>query len=1217
MRRLCLVPLFVLLASPVWAEDFYFTQAGAGTQSGDSCPNALPASFFNTAANWSLTVPDVGKINPGDTAHICGTWTGVANDNFLRFQGSGTAGNVISLVFETGAILEAPYFAFGSFGTNGGAIDLKAKSHILVDGGATCGVVSGVEVPIGSCNGIIRNTDNGTNLTYKGTSDAGNVGKSQGIYNFSGTPTDVEIRNVVMDLYRRVDPNSNDIDPVTPGIQFACGTNCFDGRFVYGIYFDRSAVSDILVHHNRVEHAMHTIQFNMEGVNGDNVQIYNNYVSDQSWGITIGGYGDNTFTTNIQIHDNEVSDWHNWITHSNVFHSNGIFMFHNCPMVVNNQERRCGIGDASSNIYNNYVHGTLYSPDGTLGSPSGLIQASTNSLFNIFNNRLHVPANGAAFNIYILGCDIWPKDPTNNCGGGIKVFNNTVVVESGSSKASPCIYVTGNGTTPHTVKNNLCVNSRPLFSIEPIFATAGGCTELFTDDGIFISDYNLAYQSPSGYWIADNYCGPATSKTLTQWQGAPWLQDVNSVIGNPNLDANDRLQTGSAAVGVGVNLTSLGITALNTDADGNARHATNQWDIGAFNLVVEPPAQTAEDIYIAPAAAGTDSGENCANAHGAPFFNDDTKWSAEVGMINAGDTVHVCDTWTGGDAAQLLSFQGSGESGNPITLVFETGAVMQPSYCAPTGCINYNGNSYILIDGGTTCGIVTKWTTTTCNGHIQNYAVGSVTRTCPNSLACVALASSVISVGIGNSTGTPTNNTVRNMKLGPFYTRDAADTTSNGMGTACLSVQAGFTEQMPLDQSICTGVARGYYITLAGTLPGNLSGYTLSHVSFSDQCRAVDVSANSTGGDVSVSISDSEITDWDKWAPSSGCSTFTTALFNGSALQQSVGRVLFSAANNYFHGDMTGGVVTSSQWGLLACGTNCILTGFNNRLVSTCTGATPTRTCSPAIKLNSVGPGGHQLYQNTIHGAGAGVTLLITGTLTANPIFKNNVVYNMGSGVSITPNNQSLTSNYNNMNLVTADWITLDTAGTPVSKTLAQWQASPYLQDLTSATGDPLLDANDLLQAGSPAINTGVNLTDAMSGINVDAANVARPSLGAWDMGAFDDVGVGGTITAPVGVRLANTNPITIIWAPNTEALLAGYRIYERTDAGAYGARIKDITPASAAAAHSPVTRYIRRVLTPGITWWAVTAFDSNGVESDFSQVSTNVTGLAARGARQ
>ena len=53
-------------------------------------------------------------------------------------------------------------------------------------------------------------------------------------------------------------------------------------------------------------------------------------------------------------------------------------------------------------------------------------------------------------------------------------------------------------------------------------------------------------------------------------------------------------------------------------------------------------------------------------------------------------------------------------------------------------------------------------------------------------------------------------------------------------------------------------------------------------------------------------------------------------------------------------------------------------------------------------------------------------------------------------------------------------------------------------------TGNPNLTVNLKLTAGSPAIGTAANLTSlSIAGLDSDRAGVARPSTGAWDIGAY------------------------------------------------------------------------------------------------------------------
>ena len=534
MKKLLFVLFVCLMPAFAHAEDLYVAQTAIGADTGTNCANAHAAIWFNTAANWGA---GAGKISAGDTAHICGVWTGASNSTLLTFQTGGTAGNVITLTFETGALLQAPYFA-----QVGGAINLNAKSHLLIDGGATCGTVNGRAVSIGACNGTIKNTANGTNLANQQGSTA--------IYS-SGNPTDIEIRDLVISLYLRVDSHNNE--------------SAADGGHDWGIWFDHSGFTDVRVHHNNIQHTSRAVVLDFEGASCSNLQVYNNYVADMGWGLAVTGFGDGTACQNIQIHDNEITNWDNWVSPSGAFHANGIILFNGCTGDTNN----CSVGDTSSNLYNNYVHGDL--SGGFIGSsPSGLISPQDHSVgFNIFNNRLTCPVGSLSCGgaVYWLGCDY---GGSRACGGGGMVYNNTINMVGGN-----CVLV--DTVVAVTVKNNVLT---------------GGCNGIIMlrDNWTqIVSDYNDGYSLNNNNWVCNNAStGPPTCLTLAQFQVAPYSQDLHSTNQNPSLDSESRLQTGSAAIGTGTNLTSLGIVALNVDANGTPRLVTGAWDVGAFEFIASP-----------------------------------------------------------------------------------------------------------------------------------------------------------------------------------------------------------------------------------------------------------------------------------------------------------------------------------------------------------------------------------------------------------------------------------------------------------------------------------------------------------------------------------------------------------------------------------------------------------------------------------------------------
>src|SRR5690349_20464302 len=82
----------------------------------------------------------------------------------------------------------------------------------------------------------------------------------------------------------------------------------------------------------------------------------------------------------------------------------------------------------------------------------------------------------------------------------------------------------------------------------------------------------------------------------------------------------------------------------------------------------------AADVYIAEAAAGSNDGSNCSNAHAYGFFNDSTNWGGSTNQIGPGTTIHLCGVFNApAGANRYLEFQGSGINSQPIILKFESG----------------------------------------------------------------------------------------------------------------------------------------------------------------------------------------------------------------------------------------------------------------------------------------------------------------------------------------------------------------------------------------------------------------------------------------------------------------------------------------------------------------------------------------------------------------
>src|ERR1017187_5060971 len=125
-------------------------------------------------------------------------------------------------------------------------------------------------------------------------------------------------------------------------------------------------------------------------------------------------------------------------------------------------------------------------------------------------------------------------------------------------------------------------------------------------------------------------------------------------------------------------------------------------------LIVLPllGSASAANVYITP--DGTSQGRCTINPHTPQWFNNSSNWGSGAGQIGPGTTVLICGSFLSSTpGATLLTIQGSGISGNPITLLFDTNASLTNSTywgygSSDGGAIFGSSKSYITINGGTT-----------------------------------------------------------------------------------------------------------------------------------------------------------------------------------------------------------------------------------------------------------------------------------------------------------------------------------------------------------------------------------------------------------------------------------------------------------------------------------------------------------------------------------
>lgn len=330
---LVLVQLTVLIAfllsapsASASAGDIYISNSGGGD--GSSCGSPQGVSFFNNSASWGS---GSNQIGPGTTVHLCGTFNGAANSNMLTVRGDGTSGNNITILFESGAQLNAPYWSSGN-----GAINISNRKFITIDGGA---------------NGIIQNTANGDLLANRQITTL--------VYAMSCT--NCTVRNLTLaNAYVTVKNQSTLGGPMT---QMAAVV---------------LSGSNWVINNNKI-HDCGWCLYNIYGNGDTNINVYQNDIANWDHAYMFATSGAN-HGSNFQFHDNKVHDNINFETPDCKYHLDGIHFF-----------GTSGSSMSEIYVYNNYFYGALSGAcssgfifmEGGTGTPSH----ASNSYFwnNVFD----------------------------------------------------------------------------------------------------------------------------------------------------------------------------------------------------------------------------------------------------------------------------------------------------------------------------------------------------------------------------------------------------------------------------------------------------------------------------------------------------------------------------------------------------------------------------------------------------------------------------------------------------------------------------------------------------------------------------------------------------------------------------------------------------------------------------------------------------------------
>jgi hypothetical protein len=282
--------------------------------------------------------------------------------------------------------------------------------------------------------------------------------------------------------------------------------------------------------------------------------FFGNTLSDHSWHIQVAGSN----TPIVNLFNNTFGSVTNWNEPGNAFHTDGVFANSGVPILIY----------AFNNYFQPGAYGTtqFYCTFATGTPGSGCSAWVFNNIFDYAGYPGRSSLNMSQDPTYPMG----PLYAYNNT-----FFNSGVAINGGVSVYS---------------ENNL------ISEVGNNYFYAGGSRSLPT--ALSMSDYNDFYGG-RGLSFADNFGGgndwwdwPTAGGGYSAWTSTGF--DTHSVSGDPKLDGTYHLQVGSAAIGKGINLSSLcsSVPPLCYDRAGAARPSAGAWDIGAYQSFGGPAPPT-------------------------------------------------------------------------------------------------------------------------------------------------------------------------------------------------------------------------------------------------------------------------------------------------------------------------------------------------------------------------------------------------------------------------------------------------------------------------------------------------------------------------------------------------------------------------------------------------------------------------------------------------
>ena len=497
--------------------------------------------------------------------------------------------------------------------------------------------------------------------------------------------------------------------------------------------------------------------------------------------------------------------------------------------------------------------------------------------------------------------------------------------------------------------------------------------------------------------------------------------------------------------------------------------------------VSSQPVLLVPTVYVAQDAAGSNDGSSCANAHSVDWFNASSSWGAAQNQIGPGAVVGLCGTISSG-----LVAQGSGTPAAPITIYWLPGTTMSSPNWGGGTAFDTNGQSYLTLDGG-------------LNGSIQATELGT-------GLADQGQFARAITAS--DCTGC----TFEFLTIANFYVHTSSSDTSvdQTQDNAIVFSGSGITIANNTIHDVGWALYAEWNNGDGNDRIHNNNIYNIDH-GFSS-------TAGFTGGDIGpIYFYDNEVHDFANWDTNNdtyhhdGIHCYTVSNQTGAAHYS--GLYIY---NNLFGGSVgnntTADIFMEGNYGNSGA-TPCSDASssiyiFNNVLTST-----DTLTDNPYIADYG---GDSGIYDNTVIGHDNTTSLGGCATYQNQPpgataSFKNNLLSTCDNLIGGDPSDYTSGNPDYNLYANGGSNSFVCSGNFYNFSQFSSWQSCMGADSHSRTVANANLNSDGSLQAGSPAVGAGTNLTSLCGGQsnpglgalceNIDGA--PRPTTGAWNAGAY------------------------------------------------------------------------------------------------------------------